>query len=319
MRNRHPSRYLAAGLLATGLLVLSAATVMAHQGPGGPGHWPPLMPSAKASSSHGPVASHSPRIKSIDCTTLPTAAPSNGTTADSIQGGKIVRNPVPWGWRMGDGWLKDLDPARLKACLPKTLVKGVDTRIADLVATLGDARKLVPGIAGLDAAGQATLDAEIDATVADLQALKARIDAETNGATNAELKSLQTESIVVRAIVLQVRLIKLDEATLAKLPDLRARATDLAARIATAPAGANTDAARKLLDDMNARIADADKLVGPLPATLLGLTQAQLQAGKADPVLGAAAKASWTGSFDVWKAGHDAAIIGWLLALPKAA
>ena len=41
---------------------------------------------------------------------------------------------------------------------------------------------------------------------------------------------------------------------------------------------------------------------------------ALIQAGKADPVIAAALRASWTASFDVWKAGNDARVIGRILA-----
>ena len=316
MTNRNRGRCAFAALLAAGLLVLSGATVLAHAGPGRPdgSSKPVLDPSSRPSFSHRPLPSRSPKATrpEIDCTVLASAQPPANTAG--AKGAAGLRT-VTWGWRMGDGWFTDLDSSKLKDCKPATLVKGVDGRVTALIATLGDTKTYASKIAGLDSGQQGTLANEIDSAIAELQALRTQIDGEPNGTPTAdELKALKADQVMVRAIVLQVRVLKMDEGLIAKIPGLQTMAADLAGQIGAAPSGVDTAKAQQFLDDMNARLTDAQNLVGPLPAKLLGLTLTQLKAGKADPVLAAAVKQSWQASFDVWKAGADARMVAFLLA-----
>ena len=320
-----------AALLAAGLIVLSgiSGAVLAHGGgrPSG-SPWPSgqpqpsgqLQPSFQA--SHMPMASHSMPAKpshapgGIDCSNLPVPSPAASAAPSSASGGNGFRGQsgMTWGWRMGPGWLGDLDQKNLKACTADSLAKGIDGRIARLIATLNDAKSLAGKIKGLDSTQQAALVGEIDGAIADLKALQTKIDGEPKGPDlQADLKALQKESFVVRAIVLQVRLLDMAENTLAKISALDAEATALAAQIAAAPSGVDTTQAQRFLTDMKARIADAQKLATALPGTLLGLTSAQLQAGKADPIIAGAIKATWQAAFDVFKATQDGRMVKFFL------
>jgi hypothetical protein len=312
----HRNRNALAALLAAGLLVLSSATALAFGGR--PGGSPP--PSMQPQQSHRPVPSQSLPTNAnghgrggIDCSNLPTPAPS-GSAATNTPGLR-GQSGITWGWRMGVGWLRDLDAKNIAACTTDSLQRGLDNRIAMLIATLGDAKAMVGTIKGLDSTQQATLIAEIDGAIGDLQALKTKIDGDAKGSgLAADLKALQRESLYVRAIVLQIRLLNMAGDTLAQISALGAQATALASQLAAAPSGVDTARAQKFLDDMNAMIADAQKLASPLPGILLGLTPAQLQAGKGDPVIAAAIRANWQAAFDIFKATQDGRMVKAILS-----
>jgi hypothetical protein len=315
-----------AALLAIGLLVISGLTAtVAAKGPGS--GMPSGVPSGKP--SHGPMASHSIPAKNgngqgkgnVDCSTpAPSAAdsaspvpsaPPAATPTPATKNGFGGRSGTTWGWKMGAGWLK-LDG--LENCTADSQQKGIDGRIAGLIDTLNDTAALVGKIPGLDSGQQATLTDEINGAISDLKALQAKIDGDAKGkGVGTDMKALRDEMFVVRAIVLQVRLLDTTENTLAKIAALQTQATDLATKVAAAPSGANTAELQRLLSDMNSRLADATKIATPLPGTLLGLTAAQLKAGKTDPTIAGAIKANFQAAFDVFKATEDARLIGLLL------
>jgi hypothetical protein len=324
----HRNRSALAAVLAAALLILSSASVMAFGGPGKPDNRPSMspLPSGVVQPTHQAKPSQSLPDKSkgngkggIDCSNLPTPSPSAAAQAVASQStapkpGSRGQSGTTWGWRMGADWLRDLDPKNVARCSDDSLVKGIDNRIEQLIDTLNDAKTLVGKIQGLDSTQQAALNSEIDGAIGDLQALKTKIDNEPQGSDKqADLKTLQQKSVEVRAIVLQVRLLDSVEGTLAKLAVLDQQETALEGQLAAPPSGAKSDQAQKFLDDMKARIADAKKLATPLPGTLLGLTAAQLQAGKADPTIAAAIKANWQATFDVFKATQDGRMVNFFL------
>jgi len=65
---------------------------------------------------------------------------------------------------------------------------------------------------------------------------------------------------------------------------------------------------------MKTKLAAAEALAGPLPAALLALTPAQLQAGKGDPTMAKIQFDVWQASFDRWKASFDSRVVQWILA-----
>jgi hypothetical protein len=323
---KHRNRYALAALLAAGLLVLSSASVMAFGGLAKPDSHPSIspLPSGVVRPTHEAKPSHSLPAKSkgkggIDCSNLPVPSPSASDQAaaslsSTPKPGSKGQSGTTWGWRMGADWLRDLDPKNVAACSDDSLAKGIDNRIDQLIDTLNDARTLVGKIQGLDSNQQDALNAEIDGAIGDLQALKTKLDNEAQASDKqADLKTLQQKSVEVRAIVLQIRLLDAVEGTLVKLTALESQETALEAQLAAAPSGAKTDQASKFLDDMKARLADAEKLATPLPGTLLGLTMAQLQAGKADPTIAAAIKDNWQATFDVFKATQDGRMVAFFL------
>jgi len=81
------------------------------------------------------------------------------------------------------------------------------------------------------------------------------------------------------------RLILGAEKTIAAGPDLIALENTIAGQIAAAPQGPETTDAQTYLDRMKQAVTDGETLAGPLQATLLAITPAQLASGAADATL----------------------------------
>jgi hypothetical protein len=333
---KHRNRNTLAALLAAGLLVLSAAgsTALAH-GPGGwggPGfgnHDP-----GKAHSSGAPTQKAKPSndIKvpgptwhlptAGDCAKVPTPSSSptpsasTGATAD-----KATSNGKGGGFglamsKIADSWGRVLD-ATVKAqlCSVQGIQTSGDKKIASLIKSLQALDVRVGKITGLTSSDQTMLTGEIDGLVGDLNALKTKLDAETTLAgAQADLVTLSGDGKYARSIGSQVRLIDFAENAIGQGTKLSAVSTTLAGQIAAAPSGIDTAGAQTYLTDMNSKVAAAETLAGPVPALLLALTPAQVQAGKSDPTLAKAGMDLWQASFDLWKARQDGRIVTWILA-----
>lgn len=332
---KHRNRNTLAALLAAGLLVLSAlgSTALAHGGPGqgpgfgghDPGSTPKPHPTLKAKPSHPVIVTgpgwHLPsptncsKAPAPSGSPLPTAAPTAGV-------GKVNPNGKPGNAfgldlsKIADGWGRSFDKTvQAELCSVQAIQTAADKKIASQIKSLGSLAVRVGKITGLSSADQAVLTGEINGLIASLNALKAKIDAETTLAgAQADLVTLSKDAVYARSIGYQVRLIACAESDIAQGPKLQTLATTLAGQIAAAPSGIDTAEAQAHLADMNAKIAAGEALAGPLPATLLALTPAQLQAGKGNPTLAKAGADLWQASFDLWKAHNDAGIITWILA-----
>ncbi len=337
---KHRNRNMLAALLAAGLLVLSAfgSTALAHGGPGGgpgfgghdpgssPKPHPSVAPTQKAKPSHDVKVTgpgwHLP--SPIDCSKI--SAPSGSPAPTAASTGAVSDNVNPHFKpadtfilelsKIADSWGRNFDgTVRAQLCSVQAIQTSADKEIASQVKMLGNLAVRVGKITGLSSADQAILTGEINGLTGDLNALKAKIDAETTLAgAQADLVTLSNDSVYARSIGYQVRLIACAESAIAQGTKLGTLATTLAGQIAAAPSGIDTAAAQTYLTDMNTQVASAAALVGPLPASLLALTPAQLQAGKGDPTLAKAGADLWQASFDLWKAGSDGRIITWILA-----
>ncbi len=337
---KHRNRNTLAALLAAGLLVLSAlgSTALAHGGPGqNPGfgnHDPGSSPKAHPTGAptEKPKPSHKVTVtgpgwhlpSASDCREVParSGSPLPTATATGAAAGKVTSNGGPAGGfgldlsKIADGWGRTFDKTvRAELCSVQAIQTAADKKIASQIKWLGSLAVQVGKITGLSSADQAVLTGEINGLIANLNALKAKIDAETTLAgAQADLVTLSNDAVYARSIGYQVRLIACAESAIAQGPKLQTLATTLAGQIAAASSGIDTAEAQAHLADMNAKIAAGEALAGPLPATLLALTPAQLQAGKGNPTLAKAGADLWQASFDLWKAHDDAGIIAWILA-----
>jgi len=154
----------------------------------------------------------------------------------------------------------------------------------------------------------AALQSEIGATRSGLTDLKTTIDAETSiPALKADIVKIATEFRVYLLVAPQVHLTNAADGVLFAQTKFATVNTNLAARIAAAKAaGKDTTAAQADLDAMNASVASAVGLAGPLPAQLLALTPAQYNAGTAGPVLNSARASLLTARNDLKSAVADA-------------
>jgi hypothetical protein len=304
----HRRRNTLAAFLAAGLLVLTAVSSQAMAWGGGHPGWgdPHPKTSGEPKSSHSAKPTHSFKIVSCKPTATPTPTPTAGI------GAQVRPNFGMRGWKVYQGWMKDFDKT---ACTLDGLRASSDARIAKFVKSLQGLDTRIGKITALTSGEKAGLTAEVDSEIADLNALKTKIDAETTiAAIQADLAALANESVYIRSISLQIGMIGGAENILVSLTKLDTQVATFTTEIAAAPAGIDTTAAQKYLDDLKTRIAEAKSLASPLPASLLALTEAQLRAGKADPTVAAAFKAYWRASFDTWMARRDAWVVQWILA-----
>jgi hypothetical protein len=162
-----------------------------------------------------------------------------------------------------------------------------DCEINRRFTTLTALGSRVTGSRVLTTSDAAALQGEIASTTSGLTSLKATIDAETNmAALKAEIVKIATDYRVYLLVVRQVNLVSGADGVAAAQARFAPINTTLSARIAAAKAaGKHTTAAQTDLDAMNASVAAAAGLAGPLPATLLALTPAQYDAGSAGPVM----------------------------------
>jgi hypothetical protein len=307
---KHRNRNMLAALLAAGLLVLSAlgSAALAHGGPGrGPGWgghdpWPTPKSHPTSQPTQKAKPSHLPKV--IDCTKVPAPTGSPVSTAAPARAAADKLKPAA-----------STKTTAAEVCSVAASKTAADKKIAAQIKSLSGLIVRAGKIAGLSTGDQAILTGEINGLIGDLTALKSKMDAETTLAgVQADLVTLSKDSVYARSIGDQVSLIDFAEFLIAQGPKFATLATTLTGQISAAPSGIDTAAAQTYLDDMKARVAAAEALAGPLPASLLALTPAQLQAGKGDPTLANARKSLWPACFDIWKAHLDARMVEWILA-----
>ena len=160
----------------------------------------------------------------------------------------------------------------------------------------------------MTSADKTALQGEIGSTRSGLTSLKATIDAETAiPALRVDITKIATDYRVYLLVAPQVHLVNAADGVLAAQTKFADVGTKLAARIATAKAaGKDTTAAQADLDAMNAAVAAAGNLAGPVPAKLLPLTPAQYNGGTAGPVLTSARAALTQARNDLKSAVADA-------------
>lgn len=337
------TRNVVAVMLAAGLLAVAgiSGTVYAHGpgGPGGPGFHPggpgiKPLPSGWAWPSDD---LHSFVLKSHDpgktmptklplptppvptCTPAPvsssSAAPaSNGAVTGNesiaamllmgqMPGGRedLARLMADWRGRYQSEWAKTfcaVDPLR------KALDKQISGKIGSLQSLIGQVGK-APGLSSAD---MAAIDAELNSLIADLTALKTKVDAETTLAgLQADLATLNAKAHVYRTVGQWVRIILGAEKAIAAGPDLVALEATVAGQIAAASPGPEITDAQTFLNDMKLSVTEGEGLAGPIPAALLAITPAQLASGAGDAAI---AKAN----ADLFRAMWDLQLARWSAA-----
>jgi hypothetical protein len=321
---RSPRKMLAV-VLAAGLLAAAgvSGTVVAH-GPGGgpPGGWPPVgWPPIGPGTSAKPLPSgwawpsddlHSFGIKpgrplpskdpdktkspnpSPPAFVCPPASASASASAPSVVGdfsklGLQLKGGLPGGNWPGfvAAWRAHFQVGITKQfCSIPPLRAELDRLIAGKIKSLQDMVGQVGSAPGLSAAGKTTIDGELNSLIADLQALKTKVDAETTlAALQADLATLTGKAHLYRTVAVWVRLIIEAENVISAGPGLVSLENTIAGQIAAAPPGPETTDAQTFLDNMKLSATQAETLAGPIPAMLLAITPAQLASGAADTTI----------------------------------
>ncbi|HEX7490385.1 MAG TPA: hypothetical protein VF337_01635 [Candidatus Limnocylindrales bacterium] len=180
------------------------------------------------------------------------------------------------------------DPSGARGTATLTGLKAFgDCEINRRFATLTDLSSKITASKVITTSDKSTLQSEIGSTKAGLTSLKAGIDGDTDlTSLKADIQKIATEFRVYLLLAPQVHLVNGADAVLAAQTGFADINTRLAAAIAVAKtAGKDTTAAQTDLDAMNASVAAAAGLAGPLPAQLLPLTPAQYNGGTAGSTL----------------------------------
>jgi hypothetical protein len=320
---RSPRNVLAV-VLAAGLLAIAgiSGTVAAHSPGGGPTKgWPPVGPGTSAkplpsgwawpsddlhsfvikpvrplpSIDPGKTKSPHPTPPAFVCppgsVPAPTAAaPATAVAGDQSKFGFQVKGGLPGGWNGWPAFVADWR-ARFQVdtkqfCTIPPLRNELDRLIGAKIKSLQGLVGQVGGISGLSASDKSAIDSELNSLIADLQALKTKVDAETTlAALQADLATLTGNAHLYRSVTVWVRLITEAESVIAAGPGLATLESTIASQIAAAPPGPETTDAQTFLDNMKLSVTEAEGLAGPLPAMLLAITPAQLASGAADTTL----------------------------------
>ncbi len=170
-----------------------------------------------------------------------------------------------------------------------TLRASGDCQVQLRLTTLGRLSAAVASSTVITADHAAALNAIISGTESSLQALGAKIDADTTVSDlRTDIRAIRTQNRVYTLVSRQVALVRADDQVDATAADLTARAGQLQAAIAAGQsAGKNESAAAARLAAMQRFIAAAEAKVNGQAALLLALTPAQWDSGSARPVLNA--------------------------------
>ncbi len=170
-----------------------------------------------------------------------------------------------------------------------TLRASGDCQVKLRLTTLGRLSSEVSGSIVLTSSHVAALDAIITGTESSLQALQAKIDADTTASDlRTDIRAISTQDRVYVLVSRQVALVRADDQVDATAANLTARAGQLQAAIAAGQsAGKNESAAAARLAAMQRAIAAAEARVNGQAALVLVLTPAQWDSGSARPVLNA--------------------------------
>jgi hypothetical protein len=298
-------------VLASSLLALAGLSGVAAHGPGHGGGgpvvgssarplpsgwvWPSDDPNQHPVKSHNPQpskspeASRPPKVKPpVNCTPVVTPTPS----ATPIPANLFKTSAFGFGKDEGRGlgiWQQrigvfqhQIDRSLTKVyCAQIPLLKTLDAQIAGRIKSLQQEIKQIDA-SGLGTSDKATVDAELNSLITDLQAFKTKVDAETTlAALQADYQTLKAKGALYRTVGLWVDEIVGAEKLIASESKLTALEATIAADIAAAPAGPEKIDAQIFLDDMKAALTNGETLVAPLPAQLLAITPAQLADGSA--------------------------------------
>jgi hypothetical protein len=239
-----------------------------------------------------PEPSKSPRpTPTLTCppAAASTSSASAAALADDLQQlrlGGLAKASDGWTRLLGD-WRSHYTSAWLaQYCSIDPLRAALDKQIQNSIRSLQQLETTVGRTSGPSSSDIAAIDAELNSLIADLNALKTKVDSETTlAALQADLATLNGQGALYRDATLWVRLVVGAEKVVASGPGLVTLENTLAAAIAAAPAGPEVTDAQTCLNDMKLAVTAGEGLAGPLPATLLAITPSQLSSGAADPTL----------------------------------
>jgi hypothetical protein len=286
MRSHH--RNLVAALLAAGLLVVAGlgSTALAHgdRQPGASAKpFPTWHPKPSGQATHKPQATKAPaksHIPGCIIVITPTASPTPTPVALEDESGAPLAKTAIWN-RDVRTWAGKISSRSLQvACSLDGLRTAAEKRADNYVRALQRLLTRVTKSKVLTDSDRAALSSEINALIADIKALRAKIHADTS------LEELQPDVAALvkllknyRPLVKQAGLVMAADGVMAAGPRFDALVTKLEAVIAAAPDGEAKTKAQGLLDDLKAKVAEARSLAAPIPAALLAYTPEQLLSG----------------------------------------
>lgn len=125
------------------------------------------------------------------------------------------------------------------------------------------------------------------------------MDGETTlAALQADYQTLSNETDLFRTVSLWVHLLLSAENRIAAGPGLITLENKIAAEIAAAPAGPETDDAQTYLNDMKLAVTAGESLVSGVPAMLLAITPSELADGSAKATLASVTSTMFGASWD---------------------
>ncbi len=183
-----------------------------------------------------------------------------------------------------------------------------DCAVGARLTTLANLRARVDATSALTPDHAAALDAIIESSQSGLQALKAKIDADTTlPAVRADVREVSAGYRVHVLVARQVSLVRADDLVDAAAARLTSAAGEIQAAItAGQSAGKDESTAASRLAAMQDAIAAAQAQVSGQAALVLALTPAQWDAGTAAPVLNADRGAITTARRDLRTASSEA-------------
>lgn len=181
-----------------------------------------------------------------------------------------------------------------------------DTEIDKRLDSLNKAAARIAGAKKLSDADKQTFSTEIQKDIADLTALRAKIDADTDLATlKADAKTIYTSFRVYAVFLPQIHLLSAADIMGVAADNLSAIATKLGTRLTELKGkGKDVSALETLLSDMNAKIADAKTQYSAVESEIVGLTPASYP-GSTATIKDAREKIK-TGAADLKAARNDA-------------
>jgi hypothetical protein len=300
-------------MLAAGLLVLGGLSGVAAHGPGGgPGKVPGLPGSSARPLPSGwawpsdlktqPVKSHQPDPSNkpdpsekpkvtpppFSCVPVPTPSATASSVGDAANAGKLAGRGFSWAAEVAafrdhvNAQQQKVNADKQKVfCNMIALRKTLDAQISGRIRTLQQWATQI-GKSGLGASDLATVDGELNGLIADLQALKTKVDGETTLADlQADYQTLAGHASMYRTVQLWITDLLDAEQVIKAGTELTTLENKIAAEIAAAPAAPETADAQIFLNNMKLAVSAAEARVAPLPASLLAITPAQLADGSA--------------------------------------
>jgi hypothetical protein len=304
-------------MLAVGLMLVAglSSTVMAH-GDKNPGNHPKPTKVAKVQ----PKTHKLPDCKLTPVVTpTPTAAPTATPVALDDEPGAVAnmaKLASKTSKTQSGTWSQLKSKAQKVACSIEGIRTAAEKRADNYVRSLTRLLTTVNKSTALTAGQKAQLAGELSGLIAKINAIKAKIHAETTlEGLQADLVQLNAAFKSYRPVVKQVNLVMAAAKVAVSGTKFDTLVAQLEAYIAAAPDGTAKTQAQALLVDLKAKVAEAEALAAPIPAALLAYTPDQLIAGAGAQALKDASTAMHKVSTDLHAASKDAKSIVKLLGV----